>query len=79
MNVLDVPIEELEAAYWAASEAFTAAGIAYNEAAEKLNERKRLDALKAKLGDVSAADLEIIKNAMALGVGAIASEETAIQ
>jgi hypothetical protein len=79
MNVLDLPIEELEAAYWAASEAFTAAGIAYNEAADRLNERKRLDALKAKLGDVSAADLEMIKNAMALGVGSISSEETAIQ
>ena len=79
MNLLDIAIEELEAAYWAASEAFTVAGVAYNEAAERLNERKRLDSLKAKLGDVSAADLEMIKNALAFGVGSISSEETAIQ
>jgi hypothetical protein len=79
MDILNKSIEELEAEYWAASAAYAEATDRYDKAAFNLKEKKRIDALTAQLGNISAADIELIKNNLTLGVETIASEESAIQ
>lgn len=75
MNILDFSIEELEAICVEKETIFAEAKAEHKKAQNNLRERRRLEELKAKLGDVSSDDIAKVIESITLSVNPIKTEE----
>ena len=75
MNILDYTLDELKIIYQEKSNALDIAKQELEIANNNLKERKRLEKLKAALGNVSADDIAKIVESITLSAGSIESQE----
>lgn len=75
MNLLNISMDELQENLKTKVEAWEVAVAEMNEAHKLIDEKNRLEALKASFGEISDADIAAIKESMTLQPASIVSEE----